>query len=90
MPYCITLRSRTDARVTGWYTGRNTPWSTDHTRQKRFDNKHDTNAVCHELRSVCPRNTEVINIEIVQDDRDRGGESLGFRRDLTKVKGFRL
>jgi len=26
----------------------------------------------------------------VQDDRDRGGESLGFRRDLTKVKGFRL
>ena len=54
MPYCITLRSRTDARVTGWYTGRNTPWSTDHTRQKRFDNKHDASAVCHELRSSLP------------------------------------
>ena len=27
MPYCITLRSRTDARVTGWYAGRNTPAS---------------------------------------------------------------
>jgi hypothetical protein len=23
MPYCITLRSKTDARVTGWYAGRN-------------------------------------------------------------------
>jgi hypothetical protein len=67
MPYCITLRSRTDARVTGWYTGRNTPWSTDHTRQKRFDNKHDASAVCHELRSVCPRNAEVINIEAEPD-----------------------
>jgi hypothetical protein len=78
MPYCITLRSRTDARVTGWYTGRNTPWSTDHTRQKRFDNKHDASAVCHELRSVCPRNAEVINIEIARDDRDRGREKLGL------------
>jgi hypothetical protein len=23
MPYCITLRSRTDARIIGWYAGRN-------------------------------------------------------------------
>jgi hypothetical protein len=22
LPYCITLRSRTDARITGWYAGR--------------------------------------------------------------------
>ena len=72
MPYCITLRSRTDARITGWYTGKNTPWSTDHTRQKRFDDKNDASAVCHELRSLCPRNAEVINIEIAPDDRDRG------------------
>jgi hypothetical protein len=72
MPYCITLRSRTDARITGWYTGRNSPWSTDHTRQKWFDNKHDASAVCRELRSLCPRNAEVINIEITQDDPDRG------------------
>jgi hypothetical protein len=33
MPYCITLRSRTDARITGWYAGRNCLWSTDHNRQ---------------------------------------------------------
>jgi hypothetical protein len=72
MPYCITLRSRTDTRITGWYTGRNTPWSTDDTRQKQFDNKHEASAVCHELRSLCPRNAEVINVEIAQDDRDRG------------------
>jgi hypothetical protein len=41
MPYCITLRSRTDARVTGWYAGRNCRWSTDRQRQKRFDNRDD-------------------------------------------------
>jgi hypothetical protein len=68
MPYCITLRSRTDARITGWYAGRNCLWSTDHQRQKRFDNQHDAWAVCHELRSRCPRNAEVINIEVAQDD----------------------
>src|SRR5690348_330689 len=72
MRYCITLRSRTDARITGWYTGRDTTWSTDHTRQKRFDSKHDASAVCRDLRSLCPRNAEVINIESAQDDRDRG------------------
>ena|SRR5215472_12261258 len=29
MPYCITLRSRTDARITGWYAGSNLRWSTE-------------------------------------------------------------
>ena len=69
MPYCITLRSRTDTRIiTGWYAGRACRWSTDHNRQKVFDNKEDARAVCHELRSFCPRNAEVINIEDAQDD----------------------
>ena len=63
MPYCVTLRSRTDARITGWYAGRSCLWSTDHTRQKRFDDPHDASTVCHELRSLCPRNAKVINIE---------------------------
>jgi hypothetical protein len=39
MPYCITLRS--DERITGWYDGSNSRWSTDHTRQKLFDKKRD-------------------------------------------------
>ena len=69
MPYCITLRSRTDARITGWYAGRNSLWSTDHNRQKRFDNPRDASAVCRELRSLCPRNAKVINIEVTGDDR---------------------
>jgi hypothetical protein len=64
MPYCITLRSRTDARITGWYGGRNCLWSTDHNRQKRFDNSRDASTVCRELRSLCPRNVKVINIEV--------------------------
>jgi len=69
MSYCITLRSRNDETITGWYAGRNTRWSTDHTRQKRFDDKREATAVCDELRDLCPRNVEVINIEVVQDHR---------------------
>jgi hypothetical protein len=68
MPYCITLRSETDARITGWYVGSQGRWSTDHKRQKLFDQKRDARPVCHELRSLCPRNARVINIEAVQDD----------------------
>jgi len=68
MPYCITLRSRTDGRATGWYAGRNCRWSTDRQRQIRFDNPHDATAVCQELRSLCPRNATVINIELAQVD----------------------
>ena len=68
MPYCITIRSRTDARITGWYVGSNSRWSTDHKRQKVFDRKHDARPVCHELRSLCPRHAKVINIEAVRDD----------------------
>ena len=66
--YCITLRSRTDARITGWYDGSDSRWSTDHKRQNLFDNKRDARPVCDELRSLCPRNAEVINIEAEQDD----------------------
>jgi hypothetical protein len=68
MPYCITLRSRTDALITGWYNGSDSRWSTDRYRQKVFDNKRDARPVCDELRSLCPRNAEVINIEAEQDD----------------------
>ena len=63
MPYCITLRSRTDARITGWYDGSHSRWSTDRNRQKVFDRKRDAAPVCHELRKLCPRNANVINIE---------------------------
>jgi hypothetical protein len=69
MPYCITLRSRTNATIIVWYAGRNTHWSTDHKWQKRFDNRGDAVAVSHELRDLCPRNASVINIELAQDDR---------------------
>ena len=68
MPYRITLRSRTDARITGWYDGSHSPWSTDRNRQKVFEKKRDARPVCHELRRLCPRNAEVINIEAEQED----------------------
>ena len=67
-PYCITLRSRTDTKITGWYDGSDGRSSTDHNRQKVFDKKCDARSVCHELRSLYPRNAEVINIEAEQDD----------------------
>ena len=63
-PYCVTLRSRTDATIIGRYAGRNTRWSTDHKWQKRFDNRGDAVAVRDELRDLCPRNASVINIEL--------------------------
>jgi hypothetical protein len=68
MPYCITLRSRTDARITGWYDGSDGRWSTDPKRQKLFDKKHDATPVCEELRRRCPRNARAINIEAGQND----------------------
>ena len=68
MRYCITLRSRSDARITGWYVGNHGRWSTDHKRQKLFDNKRDAGPVCDKLRSLCPRNAKFINIETAQHD----------------------
>ena len=68
MTYCITLQSRAVGRITGWYTGSNGRWSTDHKRRKVFGSKHDARAVCHQLRSVCLRNAKVFKIEIAQDD----------------------
>ena len=68
MPYSITLRSRTDARITGWYDGSDSRWSTDHQRQKLFDKRRDAKPVRRELRSLCRRNAEVINIEVERDE----------------------
>jgi hypothetical protein len=68
MPYCITLRSRTDATIIGWYDGSDSRWSTDRKRQKLFDKERNARSVCRKLRSLCPRNAEVINIEAQQDD----------------------
>jgi hypothetical protein len=54
--------------ITGWYAGGDCRWSTDQKRQKLFDNKHTARGVCDELRSLCPRNAKVINIEVAGDD----------------------
>jgi hypothetical protein len=80
MPYCITLRSKAETRVTGWYAGGSCRWSTDHKRRKLFDDIRDARPVCHELRNLCPHNAELINIEaarpgfnleVMASDRDR-------------------
>jgi len=71
MPYSIALRSRIDATITGWYDGSCSRWSTDHKRRRLFDNKHEAKSIREELRSLCPRNAKVINIEPEKvDDKD--------------------
>jgi hypothetical protein len=79
MPYCITLRSRTDARITGWYDGTNSRWSTDHARQKLFYNKHKAKLIRDALRNLCPRNAKVINIEPEQLDEKVLADLEGFK-----------
>jgi hypothetical protein len=66
MPYSITLRSRIDATITGWYDGSRSRWSTDHKRRRLFDNKREAKSIREELRSLCPRNATAINIETEQ------------------------
>ena len=80
MPYSVTLRSRIDATITGWYDGSRSKWSTDHRRRRLFDHKHEAKSTRAELRSLCPRNAKVINVEPeVDDDGARIGKgSTGF------------
>ena len=85
MPYCITLRSRTDERITGWYAGGKCRWSTDHKRQKRFENKRDAGAVCKELRDLFPRSAKVINIEVTEGDRNLVGRSRPERVESSRA-----
>ena len=63
MIYWITFRSRSDARITGWYTGTNACWSTDHTRRKIFEREEEAEPVATALRARCPSNAEHINVE---------------------------
>ena len=50
-------------KPSAWYDGSNYRWSTDYTRQVLFKKKTDAKLICDELRSLCPRNAKVINIE---------------------------
>ena len=78
MPYSITLRSRTDATIVGWYDGSSSRWSTDHARQKFFDNKHEAKSVRDELRSLCPSNAQVISVEAERGDEKAFADPEGF------------
>jgi len=71
--YCITLRSSLDARITGWYDGSGSRWSTDQKRQSLFGKMRDARPVCLELRTLCPRNAKFINVEAAQNVALDGG-----------------
>ena len=87
MTYSITLRSRIDATITGWYDGSRSRWSTDHRRRRLFDNKHEAKSIREELRSLCPRNAKVINIEPEQVDDNGGRIWRGFAGSETRHTG---
>jgi hypothetical protein len=63
MIYWIAFRSRPDARITGWYTGDNACWSTDHMRRKIFEYKEEAEPVAAALRARCPNNADNIHVE---------------------------
>jgi hypothetical protein len=85
--YCITLRSRIDARITGWYDGSESRWSTDRKRQYLFDKNRDAGRVCQELRKLCPRNAKFINVETAEKVAIESGRIdtpvLGFMSALS-------
>jgi hypothetical protein len=64
----MSCRNRPDPGHAAAQTFRERSPSTDHNRQKVFDKKSDARPVCHELRSLCPRNAEVNNIEATLHD----------------------
>jgi hypothetical protein len=72
MPYCITFRFRSDAYPTGWYTGTDNRWSTDHRRKKLFGKREDAEPVAVGLRKLCPSNANSVNVETLSPgDTDR-------------------
>jgi hypothetical protein len=79
MSYCITLRSTADASITGWYDGSDSRWSTDHTRRRLFDNKHEAKLRCGELRRLCSRNAKLINVERDQVHETALGDLEGVK-----------
>jgi hypothetical protein len=84
--YCITLRSRIDARITSWYDGSASRWSTDHKRQKLFDKKRDAGPICRELRKLCPRNASFINVEAAYNAAlESGGDSRPSSAEFRKI-----
>jgi hypothetical protein len=82
--YCITLRSKFDASITGWYTG--SRWSTDHTRKKLFDHKEEAEPVAMALRELCPRNAGNINVETQGVDDTIPATSEGRRSRLDQPR----
>jgi hypothetical protein len=85
MRYCITFRSKFEASITGWYTGSESRWSTDHTRKKLFDRKEEAEPIAMALRKLCPRNADLINIEPTSraPEGRASGYSPRFRGDRT-------
>ena len=64
MSYCITLRSRTDTRITGWYVGSDGRYGRPIISGRSFSTRN----AMPDRYALCPRNAEVINIKAVQDD----------------------
>jgi len=53
---------------TGWYTGDDCRWSTDHKRKKLFDRREDAKPIVVHLRALCPSNADSIHLEMPSAD----------------------
>ena len=60
--YCITLRSKFDNTIVGWYDQSASNWSTDQRRAKVFLDRHDADLVANQLRRQYPRIAQYVEV----------------------------
>ena len=60
--YCITLRSKFDNSIVGWYDQSASNWSTDQRRAKVFLDRDHADLVANQLRRQYPRMAQYVEV----------------------------
>ena len=60
--YCITLRSKFDNTIVGWYDASASNFSTDQRRAKVFLDRDDADLVANQLRRQYPRIAQYVDV----------------------------
>src|SRR6267378_2499546 len=91
--YLVTLRDRETQTVVGYYDG---AWTTDRRRALTVRRREAAEAHAARMRDCCPRNADVIKVEIAAADqhlppalrpRTRGGTRAGARAAVEVTAG---
>ena len=64
--YCITLRSKFDDTIVGWYDQSASHFSTDQRRAKVFHNRDAAELVANQLRRRYPRVAKHIDVSAIE------------------------